>query len=139
MVVAVASAPSLPDRLRPRPATSEEVAAVAKALAHPARVAIVRLLLDKPACVGCDIVEVIGLAQSTVSEHLRILRAAGVISGEIERPHICYCLNPDGLRPLAALLDAVFAKESAGDLSRSLCCPPSAEPDRDTCDPTGEC
>ena len=67
----------------------------------------------------------VGLAQSTVSEHLRILRAARIITGQIERPRICYGLNPDSLRPLAALLNAVFEKDSRGELSGSICCPPS--------------
>lgn len=100
-----------------------DIAAVAKALGHPARVHIVRMLLEKQSCIGCDIVDEIGLAQSTVSEHLRILKAAGIITGEVERPRVCYSLNPDRLKPLAALLEAVFARdgnsafeESAGPL-----------------------
>jgi ArsR family transcriptional regulator, arsenate/arsenite/antimonite-responsive transcriptional repressor len=85
----------------------EAVAAIAKALGHPARVRIVRLLLERRTCIGGDIVDDIGLAQSTVSEHLRILKAAGVIQGEVERPRVCYALNPASLAPLAALVDAV--------------------------------
>ncbi len=81
------------------------VANVAKALAHPARVRIVRFLLSRENCIGGDIVEEVGLAQSTVSEHLRILKAAGVVTGEIERPRICYSLNPASLAPLAALIE----------------------------------
>ncbi len=87
------------------------MALVAKALGHPARIHIVQMLLEKQSCIGCDIVDEVGLAQSTVSEHLRILKAAGVITGEIERPRVCYSLNPDGLAPLFALLNAVFEKE----------------------------
>ena len=60
----------------------------------PARIRIVRFLLARENCIGGEIVEEIGLAQSTVSEHLRILKAAGVVIGEIERPRICYSLNP---------------------------------------------
>ncbi|MGF1593993.1 MAG: ArsR/SmtB family transcription factor [Kiloniellaceae bacterium] len=90
------------------PASAEALAAVAKALGHPARIHIVRLLLEKRSCIGCDIVDEVGLAQSTVSEHLRILKAAGIITGEIERPRVCYSLNPESLLPLAALLNAVF-------------------------------
>jgi DNA-binding transcriptional ArsR family regulator len=88
-------------------ASAEELAAIAKALGHPARIHIVRLLLAKQSCIGCDIVDEVGLAQSTVSEHLRILKEAGVITGEIERPRVCYSLNPDSLAPLAVLLNAV--------------------------------
>lgn len=91
-----------------RPASVEALAAAAKALGHPARIHIVRLLLEKRSCIGCDIVDEVGLAQSTVSEHLRILKAAGIITGEIERPRVCYSLNPESLRPLAGLLNAVF-------------------------------
>ena len=65
----------------------------------------------------------IGLAQSTVSEHLRILRAAGIITAEIERPRVCYSLNTDRLLPLAGLLNAIFEKEARGELSGSICCP----------------
>jgi len=104
----------------------DEVAGIAKALAHPARIRIVRLLLEKQSCIGCDIVDEIGLAQSTVSEHLRILKAAGVIAGEIEHPRVCYSLNPDRLIPLAGLLNTVFDKDSRGELNNSICCSPSA-------------
>ena len=138
MPVTLRSRPSLPARSSGRSATSEEIATVAKALGHPARIHIVRLLLEKQSCIGCDIVEEVGLAQSTVSEHLRILRAAGVIHGEIERPRVCYCLNPDSLRPLAALLNAVFEKDSRGELSGSICCPPSGCKPTKSPDQTGE-
>jgi ArsR family transcriptional regulator len=90
----------------------EVVAALAKALAHPARIRIVRLLLAQKTCIGCDIVDEVGLAQSTVSEHLRILKAAGIITGDIEHPRVCYSLNARRLSPLAGLLDAVFGKDT---------------------------
>lgn len=98
--------------LAPRPDAGfdkddEAVAAIAKALGHPARIHIVRVLLAKQSCIGCDIVDEVGLAQSTVSEHLRILKAAGIITGQIEHPRVCYSLNPDSLAPLAALLAAL--------------------------------
>ncbi len=86
---------------------TEDLALLAKALAHPARIGIVRLLRQKQACIGCDIVDEIGLAQSTTSEHLRILKAAGIITGEIERPRVCYSLNPKALEPLKRFLDEV--------------------------------
>ncbi len=57
-------------------------------------------LIAKQACIGCDLVGQVGLAQSTVSEHLRILKTAGIITGEIERPRVCYSLNPAALEPL---------------------------------------
>ena len=90
--------------------SDEDVAAIAKALGHPARVHIVRLLLEKQSCIGCDIVDEVGLAQSTVSEHLRILKAAGIIVGEVEHPRVCYSLNPEALTPLKVFLDAILAR-----------------------------
>ena len=74
------------------------IASVAKALGHPARVQIVETLLKRRMCIGCDIVEEIGLAASTTSEHLRILKAAGIIVGEIAEPRVCYSLNHRGHR-----------------------------------------
>lgn len=97
------------------------LAELAKALAHPARVRILRLLLSTPGCIGGDIVGAVGLAQSTVSEHLRILKTAGVISGEIDGPRVCYALVPAALRPLADLITA-FAPP-LGD----ACCLPDAK------------
>lgn len=83
--------------------TSEDLrlAELAKALGHPARIRILRLLLAAPGCIGGDIVEAVGLAQSTVSEHLRILKAAGVITGEISGPRTCYAMNPQALAALS--------------------------------------
>jgi ArsR family transcriptional regulator len=101
----------------------ETLAAIAKALGHPARINIVRLLIEKQSCIGCDIVDEVGLAQSTVSEHLRILKAAGIITGEIERPRVCYSLNPDRLLPLVGLLNAVFEKIAPGEPPGSICYP----------------
>ena len=100
------------------------IAALAKALGHPARIGIVSMLHERQSCIGCDIVDEIGLAQSTVSEHLRILKAAGIITGEIERPRVCYSLNPDSLLPLARLLNSVLEKDSRDELSGSIHCPP---------------
>lgn len=83
------------------------ISGLAKALGHPARVGIVKMLYERQACIGCDIVERIGLAQSTISEHLRILKAAGIITGEIEGPRVCYSLNPASLEPLRCFLGDV--------------------------------
>ncbi len=66
---------------------------VFKALGHPARVAIIELLLKKQACICNDLVEELPLSQSTVSQHLRELKEAGIIKGEIEGTSICYCIN----------------------------------------------
>jgi ArsR family transcriptional regulator len=88
-------------------------AALAKALGHPARIGIVSMLHERQTCIGCDIVEEIGLAQSTTSEHLRILKAAGIITGEIERPRVCYSLNPIALEPLRRFLNKLAEKPAA--------------------------
>jgi len=69
------------------------LAALAKALAHPARVAILEYLIQKGACVCGDIVEELPLSQSTISQHLKAMKDAGIIQGTIEGVHTCYCLN----------------------------------------------
>ena len=84
-----------------------ELAMLAKALGHPARVQILRMLERKNACVCGDIVDELPLAQSTVSEHLRILKAAGLVRGQIDGPRVCYCLDARGLRRLKALIGAL--------------------------------
>ncbi len=89
------------------------LAVLARALGHPARIRIVRTLIARHACIGCDLVDESGLAQSTVSEHLRILKAAGIITGEIEGPRVCYSLNPAALRPLREFLGTVESPERA--------------------------
>jgi DNA-binding transcriptional ArsR family regulator len=91
----------------------EALAALAKALAHPARMKLVATLLRRRSCIGCDLVEEVGLAASTTSEHLRILKEAGLIVGEIARPRVCYSLNPEAVRPLLAFLKLVEAAPPA--------------------------
>jgi ArsR family transcriptional regulator len=98
----------------------EAIAAVAKALAHPARVKIIAFLLSRPGCIGGDIVDQVGLAQSTVSEHLRILKASGLVVGTIERPKICYSLDPAALHPLRSLIGMIEAHKAAED--EAACC-----------------
>lgn len=82
----------------------QELAALAKALGHPARVQILRLLVEREACICGDIVEVLPLAQSTVSQHLKVLKEAGLIRGSVEGPRVCYCIEPRTLRRLKALV-----------------------------------
>ncbi|HXP48503.1 MAG TPA: metalloregulator ArsR/SmtB family transcription factor, partial [Bacteroidia bacterium] len=72
-----------------------KIAQYAKALAHPARVAILQLLVKKQACICGDIVDEIPLSQSTVSQHLKELKEAGLIKGEIEGKKVCYCINEE--------------------------------------------
>ena len=100
---------------RPEVEYADAIASIAKALAHPARVKIIAFLVSRPGCIGGDIVDEVGLAQSTVSEHLRILKASGLVVGAIEHPRICYSLNPSILAPLQALIGRVAAHGSPQD------------------------
>lgn len=70
-----------------------KIANYAKALSHPARVAILRLLINKNSCVCGDIVDELPLSQSTVSQHLKELKSVGLIKGEIEGAKVCYCID----------------------------------------------
>ncbi len=76
--------------------TAQEIriAELAKALGHPARVAIIKLLVKRQACICGDIVEELPLSQSTVSQHLKELKNVGLITGEIDGPRVCYCIDP---------------------------------------------
>lgn len=98
-----------------------DIAELAKALAHPARLRILALLQATPGCIGGEIVDAVGLAQSTVSEHLRILKAVGLISGEIDGPRICYALQPSALEPLAAFIAGLTPPPDGA------CCLPSGK------------
>ncbi|WP_437639355.1 ArsR/SmtB family transcription factor [Sorangium sp. So ce854] len=82
----------------------EELASLSKALGHPARVKIVRILIRKNVCVCGDIVDELPLAQSTVSQHLKVLKDAGLIRGDVDGPRVCYCIEPLALRRLKALV-----------------------------------
>ncbi len=86
------------------PEADDMLAKLAKALGHPARVRILRLLSRKEARVCSQIVDELPLAQSTVSEHLRILKEAGLVRSSQDGPRIGYCINFDGLRRLKALV-----------------------------------
>jgi ArsR family transcriptional regulator len=85
----------------------EELAMLAKALGHPARVQIVRLLVRRNACICGDIVDELPLAQSTVSQHLKVLKEAGLIRGEIDGPRVGYCVEPRTMRRLKALVGSL--------------------------------
>jgi DNA-binding transcriptional ArsR family regulator len=85
-------------------AADDELATLARALGHPARVQILRLLARRDACVCGDIVAELPLAQSTVSQHLKVLKDAGLVRGDIDGPRVCYCLEPRAMRRLRALV-----------------------------------
>ena len=91
----------------PLPATTkldEELAKLTWAVAHPARLRILRILLARNACICGELVDELPLAQSTVSQHLKILKEAGVIQGEVDGPRVCYCVNPPVLKRLKKLI-----------------------------------
>jgi ArsR family transcriptional regulator len=111
MALAVPRRSRRPSLTRREQDSIRPLALLARALGHPARIRIVRTLIARQACIGCDLVDESGLAQSTVSEHLRILKAAGIITGEIEGPRVCYSLNPAALRPLREFLATVESPE----------------------------
>ncbi|HEY0074378.1 MAG TPA: metalloregulator ArsR/SmtB family transcription factor [Abditibacteriaceae bacterium] len=90
------------------PGTDDEIMAqLAQALGHPARVAIVRLLKERESCICGEIVEVLPLAQSTVSQHLKVLKVAGWVQGEVDGPRVCYCLNPLALEKFKSLIETL--------------------------------
>ena len=107
---------AIPLRVKSEPrrrGTKENVdlARLAKALAHPARVAILRLLLTRGDCICGDIVDRLPWAQATVSQHLKVLKEAGWIQGEIDGPRVCYCAQPEAGRKFTALLKALTSSE----------------------------
>lgn len=87
----------------------QELAAFAKALSHPARIAILKVLAQKNECICGDIVEVLPLAQSTVSQHLKELLNAGLIQGTIDGPRSCYCVNWKAFEKFSNTLGALFS------------------------------
>lgn len=95
----------------PRPlagdAADDDLARLAKAAGHPARVRILRLLTHRTTCVCGEIVDQLPLAQSTVSAHLKILKDAGLVRGTVDGPRVCYCLEPAALLRLKALVAAL--------------------------------
>jgi len=81
---------------------------LAKALSHPARIAVLKTLAGKQTCVCGEIVDVIPLSQSTVSQHLKELKEAGLIKGEIEGQRSCYCLNQECIEELKELFEELI-------------------------------
>lgn len=88
----------------PNVESAETLAQLAWAIAHPARVRIVRLLINRETCMCGEIVDELPLAQSTVSQHLKILKEAGLVEGEVDGPKVCYCINAAKLKELKALI-----------------------------------
>lgn len=90
------------------PEATAVLAEQAKAISHPARLAIVEHLATRDTCLCGDLVNVLPLAQATVSQHLKVLKAAGLIKGEVDGPRSCYCLDREALANLHSALDAFF-------------------------------
>ncbi len=88
--------------------TQNDLAAIAKALGHPARIAILQFLIKAKSCVCGDIVEELPLSQSTVSQHLKELKKVGLIKGDIEGPSVCYCIDEKQWNKMKATLGDFF-------------------------------
>lgn len=91
-----------------------------KALAHPARIAIIELLAERETCICGDITEELPLAQSTVSQHLKALKRAGVIKGEIDGVRTCYCIDEQGIAEIEELLTPLVTKLKTA--TKENCC-----------------
>ena len=87
-----------------------KLAGFAKALAHPARIAIMKKLAEENVCLCGELVDVIPLAQATVSQHLKELKKAGLVQGTIDGVKSCYCINPKALEGFDKLLSKLFKK-----------------------------
>ena len=96
-----------------------QIAKFAKALSHPARVAILQLLIQKQSCICGDIVDELPIAQSTVSQHLKELKQAGLIKGNIDGASICYCVDTDVLQKANDILNKVLG---ASIQTQTTCC-----------------
>ena len=105
--------------------TRDEIrlAAMLKALGNPVRFQIMQYLTETPTCITGDIVDYTTLAQSTVSQHLKVLREAGLIQGEIEGPATCYCVSLEGIQFLKSQIDRWLPNccEDEAFASRSKC------------------
>jgi DNA-binding transcriptional ArsR family regulator len=86
------------------------LADIAKALSHPARIRILKILTEMNVCMCGDIVEQLPLAQATVSQHIKELKRVGVIKGEIEGPKVCYCVNNETLQKAKKEFDKLFSQ-----------------------------
>ena len=87
-----------------------QLADFAKALSHPVRIQILHILVEKNLCICGDIVDVLPLSQSTVSQHLKELKRVGLIKGEIEGPRTCYCVDNNNIKKAMVEFQKLFAK-----------------------------
>jgi len=96
-----------------------ELALMAKAIAHPARIAILQQLVKSNTCICGDLSDELGLAQPTISQHLKELKTAGLIQGTVEGTSVCYCINPKVWKQYKELFTIFFADIELND---SKCC-----------------
>ena len=103
--------PAKPGQEHPSPKreskADQELALLAKALGHPTRVAILRYLREKGGCICGDIVDQLPFAQATVSQHLKVLKDAGLLAGMIDGPKVCYCPQPQAFERMKVLIEAI--------------------------------
>jgi DNA-binding transcriptional ArsR family regulator len=85
-----------------------DIASIAKVFSHPARVAILQYISKHETCICNDIVDEIGLAQATISQHLKVINEAGLLKGNFEGKSLCYCLNVERFQELQELFNAFF-------------------------------
>ena len=86
----------------------QDIAQIAKVLSHPARLMILKYLAEKKACISGDITDEIPLSRTTVSQHLKELKNAGLVQGTIDGLTVNYCLNPDTINQVKAMMDEFF-------------------------------
>ncbi len=101
-------------------AEQNALAKTAKMLGHPARIAIIEHLIKANTCVNGDLVSELGLAQATISQHLRELKDAGIIQGTIEGVSVCYCINPERWEMVQKLFQGFFQSFPRPDANN--CC-----------------
>ncbi|HEY0898923.1 MAG TPA: metalloregulator ArsR/SmtB family transcription factor [Sphingobacteriaceae bacterium] len=95
--------------------SQNDLALLLKALAHPARIAILQYLANSRTCVCGDLVEELGLAQATISQHLKELKTAGFIQGTVEGTSMCYCINIEVWNTCRTMLDGLFVSVELKD------------------------
>lgn len=100
--------------------SQNQIAAAAKAFDHPARVAIIQYLLKSNACINGDLVQELGLAQATISQHLRELKDIGIIQGTIEGSRVSYCINPERWAEIRNQFNEIFNQFDAPE--KEGCC-----------------
>jgi len=95
-----------------------ELAALFKVLGHPARIAILQYIIDQKACICNDLVDELGLAQATISQHLKELKSAGIIQGTIEGKSVCYCIEEKKWKEVQQRFQQFFEQ----DINLEKCC-----------------